>query len=394
MRGLSVIAELLVIIILVLKTRRAGKVFPPQSENFRCPCTRFLRLRIECVTSCFCVECYDLWRQAERDAMNNCRSSSGSNWRHSLDEWNWRSNTRDAERNLAVDVCSTLGRFLPQPYVSSLSRLPMPPLLPLAGTRRTTACHGDVKLERVPTPTRADQLLVAPTEQHDVTVRFPRHSRSRIAETEEVALVMMPNESRASDLQDDSNVMSRRHCQHNAIDATGVIREAARTSDDWETVVSNDSRELAVGDWAVTARQVPDVVSGQLTELSGARPGEVDGNRLTQIANDTQPSAVRRPLPPTSRYRWTSTAAQRRTAELDAKYWERRRKNNEAAKRSRDIRRANERRVALRAALLERENARLRSEVDILTEDTLRLHYYLLCSRTFGCSHCHHHASE
>jgi len=48
----------------------------------------------------------------------------------------------------------------------------------------------------------------------------------------------------------------------------------------------------------------------------------------------------------------------------------------------------------LRAALLERENARLRSEVEMLTDDTLRLHYYLLCSRSFTCSYCHHRASE
>jgi len=73
-----------------------------------------------------------------------------------------------------------------------------------------------------------------------------------------------------------------------------------------------------------------------------------------------------------------------------------RRKNNEAAKRSRDIRRANERRVALQAALLERENARLRCAVGLLTDDTLRLHYALMCSRAFhyaGAHRPHHSAS-
>ena len=47
----------------------------------------------------------------------------------------------------------------------------------------------------------------------------------------------------------------------------------------------------------------------------------------------------------------------------DSAYWERRRKNNEAAKRSRDSRRVKEEEVAARAQQLEQENVRLRCEV-------------------------------
>lgn len=47
----------------------------------------------------------------------------------------------------------------------------------------------------------------------------------------------------------------------------------------------------------------------------------------------------------------------------DDKYWERRRKNNMAAKRSRDARRAKENQVAIRAAFLERENKSLTQEL-------------------------------
>ncbi len=47
----------------------------------------------------------------------------------------------------------------------------------------------------------------------------------------------------------------------------------------------------------------------------------------------------------------------------DAAYWERRRKNNEAAKRSRDARRAKEHEVAIRCQYLEQECARLRLEL-------------------------------
>ena len=47
----------------------------------------------------------------------------------------------------------------------------------------------------------------------------------------------------------------------------------------------------------------------------------------------------------------------------DEKYWSRRCKNNEAAKRSRDARRLKENQISVRAAYLERENATLRQEV-------------------------------
>ncbi|KAK3093868.1 hypothetical protein FSP39_021238 [Pinctada imbricata] len=57
----------------------------------------------------------------------------------------------------------------------------------------------------------------------------------------------------------------------------------------------------------------------------------------------------------------------------DEAYWERRRKNNEAAKRSRDARRAKEDQIAIRAALLEQENMKLRVEVAALKTETAKL---------------------
>ena len=52
----------------------------------------------------------------------------------------------------------------------------------------------------------------------------------------------------------------------------------------------------------------------------------------------------------------------------DDKYWERRRKNNQAAKKSRDLKRQKEMCVAEKAALLEEENKELREEVKKLKE--------------------------
>ncbi len=57
----------------------------------------------------------------------------------------------------------------------------------------------------------------------------------------------------------------------------------------------------------------------------------------------------------------------------DEAYWERRRKNNEAAKRSRDTRRAKEDEIAIRAAFLEQENLKLRIEVAALKNETSKL---------------------
>ncbi|KAJ8251750.1 hypothetical protein GJAV_G00225030 [Gymnothorax javanicus] len=53
----------------------------------------------------------------------------------------------------------------------------------------------------------------------------------------------------------------------------------------------------------------------------------------------------------------------------DDKYWARRRKNNVAAKRSRDARRLKENQIAIRAAFLEKENTALRLEVADLRKE-------------------------
>ncbi|ETE70618.1 Hepatic leukemia factor, partial [Ophiophagus hannah] len=53
----------------------------------------------------------------------------------------------------------------------------------------------------------------------------------------------------------------------------------------------------------------------------------------------------------------------------DDKYWARRRKNNMAAKRSRDARRLKENQIAIRASFLEKENTALRQEVADLRKE-------------------------
>jgi len=59
--------------------------------------------------------------------------------------------------------------------------------------------------------------------------------------------------------------------------------------------------------------------------------------------------------------------------EKDSAYWERRRKNNEAAKRSRDARRAREQEIAIKAQFLEQENLQLKLEIAHLRAENAQL---------------------
>ncbi|XP_076759036.1 uncharacterized protein LOC143428200 [Xylocopa sonorina] len=62
----------------------------------------------------------------------------------------------------------------------------------------------------------------------------------------------------------------------------------------------------------------------------------------------------------------------------DEKYYERRKRNNQAAKKSRDARKIREDHIALRATMLEHENAILRAQVITLREETQCLRHMLI----------------
>ncbi|CAI5438131.1 unnamed protein product [Caenorhabditis angaria] len=61
----------------------------------------------------------------------------------------------------------------------------------------------------------------------------------------------------------------------------------------------------------------------------------------------------------------------------DGAYFERRRKNNDAAKRSRDARRQKEEAIASKAAVLEQENIQLRGQIAVLQQETAKLQLLL-----------------
>lgn len=95
-------------------------------------------------------------------------------------------------------------------------------------------------------------------------------------------------------------------------------------------------------------------------------------------------TAVRKPngVQQSNGVQQTNGDGKKRTGRLpedlkDDAYWERRRKNNEAAKRSRDARRAKEDEIAIRAAFLEQENLKLKVEVDALKREMTKLRCHL-----------------
>ncbi|XP_067943147.1 protein giant-like [Watersipora subatra] len=73
----------------------------------------------------------------------------------------------------------------------------------------------------------------------------------------------------------------------------------------------------------------------------------------------------------------TSTSSNSLTEKKDDGYWDRRRKNNEAAKRSRDAKRMKEVHIAQKAEFLERENVELKAQISLLKGESANLQFLL-----------------
>ena len=104
-------------------------------------------------------------------------------------------------------------------------------------------------------------------------------------------------------------------------------------------------------------------------EFNGYKNNQVETNstgmmvrgKSEQSINDSDdqlPLKKRRPVP---------------TEHKDQSYWEKRRKNNESAKRSRDMRRCKEEHISIRVVCLEQENLQLRTEIGLLRNDSEKL---------------------
>ncbi|XP_073996978.1 uncharacterized protein [Rhodnius prolixus] len=84
---------------------------------------------------------------------------------------------------------------------------------------------------------------------------------------------------------------------------------------------------------------------------------------LRTVGSSRRPRSEKKPIP---------------DEQKDERYYERRKRNNQAAKKSRDARRMREDQIALRASVLEHENAVLRAQVLTLREEAQSLRQLLL----------------
>ncbi|XP_015916806.3 thyrotroph embryonic factor-like [Parasteatoda tepidariorum] len=118
------------------------------------------------------------------------------------------------------------------------------------------------------------------------------------------------------------------------------------------------------------------------TNINGHRPrtGAFVDPLLALTSMDASP-AISRALASSLPRRPRSEKRPIPDEQKDDKYFERRKRNNMAAKKSRDARKAREDEIALRACFLEKENAILRAQVTTLREEAQSLRQLLLQKR-------------
>ncbi|KAE9549888.1 hypothetical protein FO519_006893 [Halicephalobus sp. NKZ332] len=121
----------------------------------------------------------------------------------------------------------------------------------------------------------------------------------------------------------------------------------------------------------VTAEGKQDVLSDSIQKSRNQKVNKHDYSLLSDSDSCSNSSTGFQHGRSSSPQAKSGTKTEKKKKELvrDDAYYERRRKNNDAAKRSRDSRRKKEDEVAMRAALLEQENLRLRFEVERLRSE-------------------------
>jgi len=95
------------------------------------------------------------------------------------------------------------------------------------------------------------------------------------------------------------------------------------------------------------------------------------------MTNDNERNAPRVKSPSDT----SSTTEESDRSGQKSDYWEKRRKNNESAKRSRDARRMKEEQIAMRVVYLEQENLQLRTEASLLKNEIEKLRHMLYSSQ-------------
>lgn len=99
-------------------------------------------------------------------------------------------------------------------------------------------------------------------------------------------------------------------------------------------------------------------------------------NSMGSSGSDTSSASLASPQTADLAYAKSAGSKKRRPIPVENKddqYWEKRRKNNESAKRSRDLRRSKEEHISVRVIYLEQENLQLRTELAMMKTETEKL---------------------
>ncbi|KZC12390.1 PREDICTED: cell death specification protein 2 [Dufourea novaeangliae] len=159
---------------------------------------------------------------------------------------------------------------------------------------------------------------------------------------------------------------------------------------DPDTLASSTTRDNRIG-------RTPSPLTASTLSTAFSLPGSLlQPPFLTTVPPLVQPISVPQPFPTVNTGSTISrhflgtngnTNAQRRPRsekkpipddQKDEKYYERRKRNNQAAKKSRDARKIREDHIALRATMLEHENAILKAQIITLREEAQSLRHMLI----------------
>ncbi|XP_076318591.1 uncharacterized protein LOC143229732 isoform X2 [Tachypleus tridentatus] len=168
------------------------------------------------------------------------------------------------------------------------------------------------------------------------------------------------------------NNFEAKSCWQSECSATAPNSEAINTNTDSSEVIRTETVTYSMFASSITTGTTATATGTNSTpDISLDRMNNSKSKATNYTgSSDSGPSTTTEPLNQSSfRKRSRSLTEEQK----DDTYWERRRKNNEAAKRSRNARRAKEYEIAIRAAYLEQENLKLRIEVASLKNETVKL---------------------
>ncbi|XP_013778085.2 uncharacterized protein LOC106462684 [Limulus polyphemus] len=168
---------------------------------------------------------------------------------------------------------------------------------------------------------------------------------------------------------------SQSECSATVVASELSNSEAVNTNTDSSEVARTDTSTYSmVASSITTGTTTIATATGTNSTSDVSLDGSLDNSKTTAINYTvSSDSGASTPTEPLGQSNFRKRSRSLTEEQKDDAYWERRRKNNEAAKRSRNARRAKEYEIGIRAAYLEQENLKLRIEVASLKNETVKL---------------------